>query len=389
MGFASFIISFIIPFMEREKFRVKIKEASTGNEILIPFLILFFILLFIFPDKIKVYHSYVHWNTIWTLFGLLIITTGIKESGFLVPIARRVLARVKTERALGFYLVLLSTFLSMFLTNDIALFIVIPFIIELKKVIKNNIEKFVVFQAIAVNVGSALSPIGNPQNIFLWHRSGVSFPVFAWRMFPIFLIMFTVLILFVYVFFPPRKLVLQGICRGAQRKRRLLIMSIILLPVYILLIDRGIYYISVGIVFALYLLIERRILLKIDYPLILLFVIMFIEFNLLSQIPPVSNLVKGIDLSNSRSIFGISILLSQIISNVPVSIFMAGLSSKWLPIAYGVNLGGNGFFIASLANVIALRFIKDRKIYALYHIYAIPFIILTTGITLLLWGFLF
>ena len=388
MGFASFIISFIIPFMEREKFRVKIKEALTGNEILIPFLILFFILLFIFPDKIKVYHSYVHWNTIWTLFGLLIITTGIKESGFLVPIARRVLARVKTERALGFYLVLLSTFLSMFLTNDIALFIVIPFIIELKKVIKNNIEKFVVFQAIAVNVGSALSPIGNPQNIFLWHRAGVSFPVFAWRMFPIFLIMFTVLILFVYIFFPSRELVLQGIYRGAQRKRRLLIMSIILLPVYILLIDRGI-YISVGIVFALYLLIERRILLKIDYPLILLFVIMFIEFNLLSQIPPVSNLVKGIDLSNSRSIFGISILLSQVISNVPASIFMADLSTKWLPIAYGVNLGGNGFFIASLANVIALRFIKDRKIYALYHMYALPFIVLTTGITLLLWGFLF
>ncbi|KAA0011030.1 MAG: DUF1646 domain-containing protein [Thermoplasmata archaeon] len=129
----------------------------------------FILLTIVYPEKVKEYPYFVDWKTILTLAGLLVISTGIKESGYFYHAFRQILVKLKTERALVLFLIFLSALLSTFLTNDVCLFIVVPLTLALQKILRNNIIKMVIFEAIAVNVGSLLTPIGNPQNLFLWH----------------------------------------------------------------------------------------------------------------------------------------------------------------------------------------------------------------------------
>jgi len=89
--------------------------------------------------------------------------------------------------------------------------------------------------------------------------------------------------------------------------------------------------------------------------------IMSIDFHQLSRIPAVLNFIHQFDIKNSSVTFIISLFSSQIMSNVPASIFMSKFSNDWFAIAYGVNVGGNSFVIGSLANIIALRYTTKEK----------------------------
>ncbi len=176
--------------------KILIKEP-----VLFVFLVLFLVLLISFPYKMGNYPRYIDFKTIFSLAGLLIITEGVRESGYFSKISHKALRRIKTERSLALVLTALSVFLSPFLTNDIALFIVIPLTLSFKRFFKNEIYKLIIFEAIGVNVGSMLTPIGNPQNIFIWHRYDVSFLSFIYNVFPVFLVSFLILIVFLFLFF--------------------------------------------------------------------------------------------------------------------------------------------------------------------------------------------
>jgi len=94
--------------------------------------------------------------------------------------------------------------------------------------------------------------------------------------------------------------------------------------------------------------------------------------------------VAHFDLTHASGNFFSSVLFSQVMSNVPASIFMSKFSSHWLAIAYGVNVGGNGLVLASLANIIALRFVTDKQIWLSFHKYSIPYLLITGGLAYLL-----
>ena len=119
------------------------------------------------PFSLRQLPAAVDWSTILTLGGLLMLTKGIEASGYFDVLGRRLVQRFQSERSLALFLTAAAALLSTFLTNDVALFILVPLTLTLRRYSSLPIARLVIFEALAVNAGSLLTPIGNPQNILL------------------------------------------------------------------------------------------------------------------------------------------------------------------------------------------------------------------------------
>jgi len=137
---------------------------------------LFGLLYLLQPTSIGECLVAVDWHTLKSLAAMLLIVSGIRQSHLLDLLGRRIILQLRTERSLGLALVLFTAGSAAFLTNDIALFVTVPLALCLQGLVANEISgKLIALLAIAANVGSFLTPIGNPQNLFLWHQWGISF----------------------------------------------------------------------------------------------------------------------------------------------------------------------------------------------------------------------
>jgi len=346
------------------------------------FLGLFFLLFFYLKPSFKEIYFFIDWGTIRALTSLLLITTALKLSNVFYYFSTKIIKYFKTEKALAFVLILLSLFLSMFLTNDITLFIIVPLTLAFANQIKNDLTKLVIFEAIAVNVGSELTPLGNPQNIFLFRQMDISVIEFIEKMSIIFLPQLLILLFFIFIFFSNEKIKIN--LKDIKKiDKFLFISSIFLFLVFIISLEYSIVRYALIIIIAFYLFSGyKKIFLEFDYFLILTFIIMFIDFGLLTKIDFIKNNISKIDMNFSNTL-NLSIILSQLISNVPAAIFMSSFSNNYIAIAYGVNIGGNGLLIGSFANIIALRFLKNKKYYITFHKYSLLFFILSYSITFL------
>jgi Na+/H+ antiporter NhaD/arsenite permease-like protein len=333
-------------------------------------------LAYVLRQPLRLFPAMVDWNTIFTLSGLLLITTGIKESGLFYLLAYRISRRIDNERLLALFLVFLAAILSMFLTNDIALFIVVPITLTLQQIVESDYSKIIIFEAIAVNVGSSLTPIGNPQNIYLWHQWGISFHGFVREMMPVVSIMSIGLIAMIFLCFPSKKIEVANNHNNIV-DRGLFIISAILLVVFVSSIELGYETYFLPIILFVILITRKSIFLKCDWGLVLLFIIIFIDLNLICRFKAVNHLLAMLDFSNVRVLFLSSALFSQVISNVPSAILLTNHSSNFKIIAYGVNIGGNGLLIGSFANLIALRFSNRKYNYFSFHVYSLPYFIIT------------
>ncbi len=360
------------------------KKFLIKEPVLFVFLVLFIVLFILFPYKVKKYPMYIDYKTVFSLAGLLIITKGIGESGFFSRISHKVLKKVRTERSLAFILVTLSVFLSPFLTNDIALFIVVPLTLSFKRFFKNEIYKLVIFEAMGVNVGSMLTPIGNPQNIFIWHRYDVPFLSFIYNIFPSFLVSFLTLIVFLILFFKNKNLEIVENTSDIRVDSKLLFISIFSLILFVISSEFNFIYPSLLLIFVVYILFYKKIIKSVDWLLLLIFVLIFIDFGVLSEVPFFRNIMIKINLNKESNLYFLSILTSQIMSNVPSTVFISRFSNNWRIICIGVNIGGNGLVIASLANIIALRISKDKKVWVRFHLFSIPYLVISSIIVYLL-----
>jgi len=357
-----------------------------------PFLSLFLFLLVVLtilhPQEIRHYPDFVDWHTIIALTGLLIITTGVKESEYFYSFLKKILKKLENERKLAITLILFSALLSTVLTNDITLFIVVPLTISMQDLIKNDISKLVIFEAISVNVGSTLTPIGNPQNLFLWQQWGISFMEFIMKMLPLVVILTVVLLTFALLAFPNIEIKFseksEKIQIDPESKTSLFYLSIFMLIIYSLSLAVKQNHLLLPVIFVIYFIFYRNVLIKTDWMLLLMFILMFIDFHLISTMPIIVNFVQTLNLNSPANLFLLSILSSQFMSNVPASIFLSKFSDNWYAITYGVNVGGNGFVLGSLANIIALRMAKRERIYVDFHKYSIPYLFITGGITYVL-----
>jgi len=331
-------------------------------------------LVYALRQPLRLFPAMVDWKTISTLSGLLLITTGIKESGLFYLFAYRIARKIDNERLLALFLISLAAILSMFLTNDIALFIVVPLTLTLQQIVESNYSKIIIFEAIAVNVGSSLSPIGNPQNIYLWHQWGISFHSFVRKMIPVVSIMSIWLLAMTFLCFPSKKIEVANNHTNVV-DRGLFIISAILLVIFISSIELGYETNILPIIFLVILITRKIIFLKCDWGLILLFIVIFVDLDLICRLKAVNNLLAMPDFDNIRALFLSGALFSQVISNVPSAILLTNRSTNFKIIAYGVNIGGNGLLIGSFANLIALRFFNRTYNYFAFHAYSLPYFI--------------
>ncbi len=330
------------------------------------------------PSRMASYPALVDWPTMAALTGLLVLTKGLEVSGAMHWLGHRLIGLMATERAAAVWLVIAAALLSTVLTNDVALFVVVPLTLGVCRITHMPATRLIVFEALAVNAGSALTPIGNPQNIFLWQLSHVSFGEFMLQMLPLVALLMAVLLVLTAFAFSSRP-----IHMGDDKKhlpvridRPLLWISLALYLPFLVATDMHHAPSAVLVVLLIFMAFRARVLAILDWGLLLVFVLMFIDLRLLASLGIVRDTLQGLGLDQALNLYLTSMAASQIISNVPAAIALADYADNWRVIAYGVNIGGFGFMVGSLANLIALRLSADRKAWLVFHAYSIPFLVL-------------
>ena len=194
-----------------------------GQDVFFLILLAALVLLSAFaPGRIASYPALVDWPTIAALTGLLALTKGLETSGAMHWLGHRLIGFMATERAAALCLVLAAALLSTVLTNDVALFVVVPLTLGVCRITNMPATRLIVFEALAVNAGSALTPIGNPQNLFLWQLSKVSFGQFVLHMLPLVALLMLVLLLLTACAFGKRPVRVTVVEKHAPLDRALL-----------------------------------------------------------------------------------------------------------------------------------------------------------------------
>lgn len=313
----------------------------------------------------------IHWDTLAALAGLMVLSRGLEDSGYLFRAGRWLLARVHSERALGAVLVAFSAALSAVVTNDVALFIVVPLTLGLSSVARLPVGRLVTFEALAVNAGSSVSPIGNPQNLYLWQTANVGFLDFCLAMAPIASALTLLLLTLVPFAFAAGRIDLAERLRGPPPRPRLFWSSLGLYPVFLVCAELDASLPAAAVVVALYLACARRVLAGVDWLLLAVFALMFVDLGLLAQMPAVATAATDLA-SVPGGMLTAGILLSQAISNVPATIFLAEFTDDWRTLAWAVSVGGFGLAIGSMANLIALRLARTPGLWWTFHAWSIP-----------------
>ena len=313
------------------------------------------------PDML--YLTYPDYRTIALLFCLMIIVAGFQSLGIFGMLGRFLITRAGSIRGLSIVMILLCFFSSMVITNDVTLITFVPFTILVLRMSGRveRILKLVVLETIAANLGSMATPIGNPQNLYLYSISDLTAGEFMQAVLPYAGLS---LILLVIVVFVGKDEPLLDVSvkdesgeRAEKKAGRVLgqaVPLLILLILCLLVVFRILPYQPVLIcVILVILVINRKLYLSVDYFLLLTFLCFFVFIGNMKRIPQVSELLVSV--VQGRELL-IGILTSQIISNVPAAILLAGFSSDFSALLTGVNLGGLGTLIASLASLISFKF---------------------------------
>ena len=346
-------------------------KALAGDRLLLALLTALALFAAFGDPPLASYPARVDWPTVATLCGLLVLTTALQQSGALQRLGAWMLARVSSERALALTLVSASALLSMLLTNDVALFVVVPLTIGVCRGRDLPCMKLIVFEALAVNTGSALTPIGNPQNLFLWQSFGVPFGAFVLHMLPLVALLGAMLLGATVRAFDKRSV---RVAEDAAAPLDTLPMALALalyLP-FLVAADRHLGVWAAAAVLLVFAVVRPVWLLRVDWALLLVFVLMFIDLRLLADTRWMQQAMAQLQLHDPKHLYGVAIAQSQLISNVPATIALAGFSNDWRVLAYGANIGGYGLMIGSLANVIALRLARERGAWRCFHLYSIP-----------------
>lgn len=317
----------------------------------------------------------VDWPTIITLCGLLILTKGIEASGYFDVLGRRLVQGFRHQRGLALFLVSAAALLSTFLTNDVALFILVPLTLSLRKYSALPISRLIIFEALAVNAGSLLTPIGNPQNILLWRHGGLGFGEFILQMLPLAVFLILSLLLLTVCCFPAKSIEQHSEQSTNDWERPLLFTSVVLYILFIAALELNLAVWGLVVVFAAFLVMARRTLLTIDWSLLVVFIAMFVDVFLLTRVPLLQSSLHSVVKLPELQQFLVAAGLSQVISNVPTTILLLTTLPASVLMAWAVNIGGFGLLPGSLANLIALRMAKDRRIWWQFHLYSLPMLL--------------
>lgn len=328
-------------------------------------------MFFVPPDR--AYLGYIDFRTLAILFSLMSVMAGLQKIGVFRWIARRLLGSVKGGRSLVLTLVLLCFFSSMLITNDVALITFVPFTFTVLDLLgeaqkKRLLLPVVVMQTIAANLGSMLTPVGNPQNLYLYGKAGLSAGGFLSLMLP-----YTALSLVLLTGWG----LIQGSASpvdlslgtalaqeeySADRDRKtviyqlmtyLILFMLCLFTVGHILPWQAVFLVVLLVVFVA----DRQVLARVDYSLLFTFAGFFIFIGNVGRMPAFCDFLQKVIAGRE---IGTSIVASQIISNVPAALLLSGFTDDYAGLVIGTNLGGLGTLIASMASLISYKYVAKE-----------------------------
>lgn len=301
------------------------------------------------------YVAYIDGHVLSLLLSMMLVVAGFQKVGIFDIIVNQLLRFVKDVRTLAFVLIGICFFSSMLITNDVALITFVPLsIILLTQTHQHHLLiPIIVMQTIAANLGSMFTPLGNPQNLYLFSISNMTIFSFLEIMFLPTLLSF-LLITAVIFLIKPTSIQYVHTQMSIKKDEVETLFWLIMFAFCLLAVLKIMPYTWVlGIIIIGVILIDRQILFNVDYGLLMTFIFLFIFIGNLKAIPQISSalgtLVGGHEIA-------VGILLSQVLSNVPAAMLLSKFTLNYSDLLIGVNLGGLGTLIASMASVISFKY---------------------------------
>lgn len=303
------------------------------------------------------YVEYINFRVLALLFCLMLIVAALARIGTFDVLTKKLLSRVRTYRGISLLMSLMAFFMSMLLTNDVSLVTLVPFAIMVLSPFGENRKLMftLIIMTVAANLGSMLTPIGNPQNLYLYEKYSIAIGDFFLLMLPYAAISLILVVLMTFV-----------LVKGKEKleeddKPEIRSISKVKLVIYVLLFILNImtvigildYYISLAVTIVVMLITDFRAFLKVDYNLLLTFIFFFILIGNIGRIDAITGMLSGLV---SGYPVPAAILSSQIISNVPAAMLLSAFTDDGRSLVIGSNLGGLGTVIASMASLITYRF---------------------------------
>ncbi len=312
-------------------------------------------MFFVKPDS--AYIEYIDYQTLALLLCLMIIMAKFQKMGVFSIIGVKLLQKVNGSRQLYAVLVLLCFFSSMIITNDVALITFVPFAITVLKMagLEKRMIPVVVLQTVAANLGSMVTPIGNPQNLYLYGQSGMGLGSFIMLMLPYAAIAAVIFALMIMKMknHSVDTTALQTIKIEKFVPSRQLVLYLALFAGCVLAVAKVLpWQAMLVIVAAVTVKTDAGVFRSIDYSLLLTFVAFFVFIGNLGRSAFFSEMIM--ELMQGNEVLA-SVAASQVISNVPAALLLSGFTTKWSMLIIGTNLGGLGTLIASMASLISYK----------------------------------
>jgi len=300
------------------------------------------------------YAEYIDFHTLGLLFSLMVVMEGLQGLGLFRHLGEALLNRTATTRQLEICLVFLPFFTSMVVTNDVALITFVPFALEVLILAgrEERVIPVVVLQTIAANLGSMTTPIGNPQNLYLYAHYRLSLGDFFSIMLPLTGIS-AVLLAICLVAAPSHPLDIPPFFAAPMgREKRLVLYTLLFLLCLGVVAEALSVWLVAGLVLLTALVFDRGVLRRVDYSLLLTFVGFFLFVGNLGQLSAFRSFFQSV-LTGHEVLC--AVLASQAISNVPAALLLSGFTDNGAALLVGTNLGGLGTLIASMASLISFK----------------------------------
>lgn len=339
----------------------KLKNFCKSEIVLVISLVLAVISSFMVKPSAE-YIDYIDFRTLSLLFCLMAVMAGLNGLGVFKMLAEMLLKKFSTVRGLSIALCMLCFFSSMIITNDVALITFVPFtIVTLKMSDKmGKLIPLVTLETIAANLGSMLTPIGNPQNLYLFSAFEMTMGDFLTTIMPYALLSLIMTVFFAAFIGHEPVEITDSNSESNEIDTKRCIVYIALFAISLLTVFRVIpYLITLAVTVIAVLIFDRITVKKVDYSLLLTFIFLFVFIGNLGNIAPVSDFLKSIVTGNEVVV---GIVSSQVFSNVPAALLLSGFTDNAKALLIGVNLGGLGTLIASMASLISFKLIAKEKI---------------------------
>lgn len=338
--------------MKKIKIFIK-KEIVFSIALLLTVISMFFVL----PSK--GYVDYIDFKVLGLLFCLMSVVEGFKKIGVFDVISCEILARTKNSRTIGILLAMICFFAAMVVTNDVALITFVPLTFILLG--DNDEEKDVIFiivmETIAANLGSMVTPIGNPQNLYLYSYYDMEIGQFFLTVLPFGIVSLILITAVMWVRLKGSRLDIEVKKAGIADKKTLIKYLLMFLLCILVVLKFCDYRICFGIIFLVLLISDREILKKVDYILLLTFVCFFVFVGNVGSVGKIKNFISA--MIENRAL-EVGVILSQMISNVPAAVMLSGFTKDAEELMLGVDIGGLGTLVASLASLISYKFYAQK-----------------------------